>query len=96
MTYPWREPLGTRREARAKPESGPVRQVAWRRCGERSNGGHLNDSIPYAEPAPDWPVIRDLVRKATPNQIAHARQNFIRTTQRQRRRSGRWRSPASP
>jgi XRE family aerobic/anaerobic benzoate catabolism transcriptional regulator len=26
------------------------------------------------EPAPDWPVVRDLLRKATPNQIAHARE----------------------
>ena len=34
---------------------------------------HLEDLIPSGEPAPDWPVIRDLVRKATPNQIAHAK-----------------------
>jgi XRE family aerobic/anaerobic benzoate catabolism transcriptional regulator len=36
-------------------------------------GAHLEDLIPAGEPAPDWPVIRDLVRKATPNQIAQAR-----------------------
>jgi len=30
-------------------------------------------SFPQPEPSPDWPVIRDLVRKATPNQIAQAK-----------------------
>src|SRR5947199_986068 len=34
---------------------------------------HLEDLIPAGEPVPDWPVIRDLLRKATPNQVAHAR-----------------------
>jgi XRE family aerobic/anaerobic benzoate catabolism transcriptional regulator len=33
----------------------------------------LEDLIPASEPAPDWPIIRDLLRKATPNQIAQAR-----------------------
>src|SRR3974377_1968001 len=33
----------------------------------------LEAPIPATEPTPDWPVIRDLVRKATPNQIAHAK-----------------------
>src|ERR1700716_892422 len=36
-------------------------------------GAHLEDLIPASQPAPDWPVIRDLVRKATPNQIAQAK-----------------------
>jgi XRE family aerobic/anaerobic benzoate catabolism transcriptional regulator len=36
-------------------------------------GAHLEDLIPANQPAPDWPVIRDLVRKATPNQIAQAK-----------------------
>src|SRR3978361_2261399 len=36
-------------------------------------GAHLEDLIPTGEPAPDWPVIRDLLRKATPGQIAQAR-----------------------
>jgi len=36
-------------------------------------GAHLEDLIPANEPAPDWPVIRDLVRKATPSQIAQAK-----------------------
>jgi len=36
-------------------------------------GAHLEDLIPSTEPVPDWPVIRDLIRKATPGQIAHAK-----------------------
>ncbi|MGB8608717.1 helix-turn-helix transcriptional regulator, partial [Bradyrhizobium sp.] len=36
-------------------------------------GARLEDLIPANEPAPDWPVIRDLLRKATPNQIAQAK-----------------------
>jgi XRE family transcriptional regulator, aerobic/anaerobic benzoate catabolism transcriptional regulator len=36
-------------------------------------GAHLEDLIPAGEPSPDWPVIRDLLRKATPGQIAQAR-----------------------
>jgi XRE family aerobic/anaerobic benzoate catabolism transcriptional regulator len=34
---------------------------------------HLEDLIPSAEPAPDWAVLRDLLRKATPQQIAQAK-----------------------
>jgi XRE family transcriptional regulator, aerobic/anaerobic benzoate catabolism transcriptional regulator len=33
-------------------------------------GAHLEDLIPAAEPSPDWAVIRDLLRKASPGQIA--------------------------
>src|SRR5689334_7454012 len=33
-------------------------------------GAHLEDLIPTAEPSPDWAVIRDLLRKASPAQIA--------------------------
>src|SRR5260370_10961525 len=36
-------------------------------------GAHLEDPIPANEPAPDWPIIRDLLRKAAPNQIAQAK-----------------------
>ncbi len=36
-------------------------------------GAYLEDLIPASEPASEWPVIRDLLRKATPNQIAQAR-----------------------
>jgi len=33
----------------------------------------LEDLLPSSDPAVDWPVIRDLVRRATPVQIAHAK-----------------------
>src|ERR1700687_5422965 len=36
-------------------------------------GAHLEALIPATEPARDCPVIRDLLRKATPNQIARAK-----------------------
>jgi XRE family aerobic/anaerobic benzoate catabolism transcriptional regulator len=36
-------------------------------------GAHLEDLIPAADPAPDWQVFRDLLRKATPSQIAQAK-----------------------
>jgi XRE family transcriptional regulator, aerobic/anaerobic benzoate catabolism transcriptional regulator len=36
-------------------------------------GTHLEDLIPSADPAPDWQVIRDLLRKASPSQIAQAK-----------------------
>jgi XRE family aerobic/anaerobic benzoate catabolism transcriptional regulator len=37
-------------------------------------GAHLEDLIPSGDPAPDWQVIRDLLRKATPAQIAQAKE----------------------
>jgi XRE family aerobic/anaerobic benzoate catabolism transcriptional regulator len=58
--------------AQLESGKGNVSIVLLRRVSN-AMGAHLEDLIPYAEPAPDWPVIRDLVRKATPNQIAHAR-----------------------
>ncbi|MCP9628150.1 helix-turn-helix transcriptional regulator [Rhodopseudomonas palustris] len=33
----------------------------------------LEDLLPNGDPSIDWPVIRDLVRRATPVQIAHAK-----------------------
>jgi XRE family transcriptional regulator, aerobic/anaerobic benzoate catabolism transcriptional regulator len=36
-------------------------------------GAHLEDLIPSGDHAPDWQVIRDLLRKATPAQIAQAK-----------------------
>jgi XRE family transcriptional regulator, aerobic/anaerobic benzoate catabolism transcriptional regulator len=51
---------------------GNVSIVLLRRVSN-AMGAHLEDLIPTTEPAPDWPVIRDLVRKATPNQIAQAK-----------------------
>src|SRR3954451_14756390 len=51
---------------------GNVSIVLLRRVSH-AMGAHLEDLIPAGEPVADWPVIRDLLRKATPNQIAHAR-----------------------
>src|ERR1700754_4041575 len=51
---------------------GNVSIVLLRRVSN-AMGAHLEDLIPAGEPAPDWPVIRDLIRKATPSQIAEAR-----------------------
>ena len=51
---------------------GNVSIVLLRRVSN-AMGAHLEDLIPSTEPAPDWPVIRDLIRKATPGQIAHAK-----------------------
>ena len=51
---------------------GNVSIVLLRRLSN-AMGAHLEDLIPATEPSPDWPVIRDLVRKATPNQIAQAK-----------------------
>ena len=51
---------------------GNVSIVLLRRVSN-AMGAHLEDLIPSTEPAPDWPVIRDLIRKATPKQIAHAK-----------------------
>src|SRR6185369_13078305 len=51
---------------------GNVSIVLLRRVSN-AMGAHLEDLIPASEPAPDWPVIRDLIRKATPKQIAHAK-----------------------
>ena len=51
---------------------GNVSIVLLRRVSH-AMGAHLEDLIPAGEPSPDWPVIRDLLRKATPNQIAQAR-----------------------
>jgi XRE family transcriptional regulator, aerobic/anaerobic benzoate catabolism transcriptional regulator len=51
---------------------GNVSIVLLRRVSN-AMGAHLEDLIPAAEPTADWPVIRDLLRKATPNQIAQAK-----------------------
>jgi XRE family aerobic/anaerobic benzoate catabolism transcriptional regulator len=51
---------------------GNVSIVLLRRVSN-AMGAHLEDLIPANEPAPDWPVIRDLIRKATPGQIARAK-----------------------
>src|SRR5262249_2467979 len=51
---------------------GNVSIVLLRRVSN-AMGAHLEDLIPSGEPAPDWQVIRDLLRKATPSQIAQAK-----------------------
>ncbi len=51
---------------------GNVSIVLLRRVSH-AMGAHLEDLIPSAEPSPDWAVIRDLLRKASPSQIAQAK-----------------------
>jgi XRE family aerobic/anaerobic benzoate catabolism transcriptional regulator len=51
---------------------GNVSIVLLRRVSN-AMGAHLEDLIPHAEPSPDWAVIRDLLRKASPAQIAQAK-----------------------
>ncbi|MET0679007.1 MAG: helix-turn-helix transcriptional regulator [Bradyrhizobium sp.] len=51
---------------------GNVSIVLLRRVSN-AMGAHLEDLIPAGEPTQDWPVIRDLLRKATPGQVAQAR-----------------------
>jgi XRE family aerobic/anaerobic benzoate catabolism transcriptional regulator len=58
--------------AQLESGKGNVSIVLLRRVAN-AMAAHLEDLIPAGEPAPDWPVIRDLLRKATPNQIAQAR-----------------------
>uniref|UniRef100_UPI0035202277 helix-turn-helix transcriptional regulator n=1 Tax=Bradyrhizobium sp. TaxID=376 RepID=UPI0035202277 len=59
--------------AQLESGKGNVSIVLLRRVSN-AMGANLEDLIPATEPAPDWPVIRDLLRKATPNQIAQARE----------------------
>src|ERR1700743_2369189 len=58
--------------AQLESGKGNVSIVLLRRVSH-AMGAHLEDLIPAADPAPDWPVIRDLLRKATPSQIAQAK-----------------------
>src|SRR5436305_9454310 len=58
--------------AQLESGKGNVSIVLLRRVST-AMGAHLEDLIPAAEPAPDWAVIRDLLRKATPGQIEQAR-----------------------
>ncbi len=58
--------------AQLESGKGNVSIVLLRRVSN-AMGAHLEDLIPAAEPAPDWAVIRDLLRKATPSQIAQAK-----------------------
>jgi XRE family aerobic/anaerobic benzoate catabolism transcriptional regulator len=58
--------------AQLESGKGNVSIVLLRRVSH-AMGAHLEDLITASEPAPDWPVIRDLVRKATASQIAQAK-----------------------
>src|SRR5881227_3583489 len=58
--------------AQLESGKGNVSIVLLRRVSN-AMGAHLEDLIPVAESAADWPVIRDLLRKATPNQVAQAK-----------------------
>jgi XRE family aerobic/anaerobic benzoate catabolism transcriptional regulator len=58
--------------AQLESGKGNVSIVLLRRVAN-AMAAHLEDLIPSGEPTPDWPVIRDLLRKATPNQIAQAK-----------------------
>lgn len=59
--------------AQLESGKGNVSIVLLRRVSN-AMAAHLEDLIPSGEAAPDWPVVRDLLRKATPNQIADARE----------------------
>src|SRR5207245_9420019 len=58
--------------AQLESGKGNVSIVLLRRVSQ-AMGAHIEDLIPDGEPAPDWAVIRDLLRKATPAQIAQAK-----------------------
>src|SRR6266702_5350170 len=58
--------------AQLESGKGNVSIVLLRRVST-AMGAHLEDLIPTTEPAPDWAVIRDLLRKATPGQIEQAK-----------------------
>ena len=58
--------------AQLESGKGNVSIVLLRRVSN-AMGAHLEDLIPAADPTPDWQVFRDLLRKATPSQIAQAK-----------------------
>lgn len=58
--------------AQLESGKGNVSIVLLRRVAT-AMGAHLEDLIPASDPAPDWQVVRDLLRKASPGQIAQAK-----------------------
>ena len=58
--------------AQLESGKGNVSIVLLRRVAN-AMGAHLEDLIPSSDPAPDWPVIRDLLRQASPGLIAQAK-----------------------
>jgi XRE family transcriptional regulator, aerobic/anaerobic benzoate catabolism transcriptional regulator len=65
---------------------GNVSIVLLRRVSN-AMGAHLEDLIPAAEPSPDWAVIRELLRKASPAQVAQAKDILGQGDSMQRRTS---------
>jgi len=59
--------------AQLESGKGNVSIVLLRRVSG-AMGAHVEDLIPSSDPVPDWPVIRDLLRQASPAQIAQARE----------------------
>jgi XRE family transcriptional regulator, aerobic/anaerobic benzoate catabolism transcriptional regulator len=59
--------------AQLESGKGNVSIVLLRRVSN-AMGAHLEDLIPPGEPSPDWAVIRDLLRKASPGQIAQVKE----------------------
>jgi XRE family aerobic/anaerobic benzoate catabolism transcriptional regulator len=72
--------------AQLESGKGNVSIVLLRRVSN-AMGAHLEDLIPAGEPTPDWAVIRDLLRKASPGQIAQAREVLGGSASSQRRMS---------
>lgn len=58
--------------AQLESGKGNVSIVLLRRVS-LAMGAHLEDLIPSIDTAPDWPVFRDLLRKASPEQIAQTK-----------------------
>jgi len=58
--------------AQLESGKGNVSIVLLRRVSN-AMGAHLEDLIPSGEPSPDWPVIRELMRQASPHQIIQAK-----------------------
>ena len=59
--------------AQLESGKGNVSIVLLRRVSN-AMAAHLEDLIPSAEPTADWAVIRDLLRKASPGQVAQAKE----------------------
>jgi XRE family transcriptional regulator, aerobic/anaerobic benzoate catabolism transcriptional regulator len=72
--------------AQLESGKGNVSIVLLRRVSN-AIGTPLEDLIPTNDPAPDWQVIRDLLRKASPGQIAQAKDMLSSTGTSAQRRS---------
>jgi XRE family aerobic/anaerobic benzoate catabolism transcriptional regulator len=64
--------LSERYIAQLESGKGNVSIVLLRRVSN-AVATHLEDLIPSSQPTSDWAVLRDLLRKATPQQIAQAK-----------------------